>query len=120
MLLLDEKKNPMQRRLRLSLLIIISQVLLIALAISWLIHMTTIAVFGSAYFVETNQFILFSEIAVSVLITAFGIYILAVQIQRLSERRGKEERSSDERSSAGNVGTAAPDLAKTQLSSRNR
>jgi membrane protein implicated in regulation of membrane protease activity len=95
MILLDGKRNPMQRRLRLSLLIIISQVLLIALAISWLMHMVTIAIFGSAYFVETNHFILFSEITVSVLITTYGVYILALQIHRLSERRGKERQSLD-------------------------
>ena len=82
----------MQRRLRFSLLILISQILLVALAISWLAHMGTIAVSGSVYFVENNPWILWTEISVSVVITVFAILILVMQIQRLGERRGHERR----------------------------
>jgi hypothetical protein len=86
----------MQRRLRFSLLILVSQILLIALAISWLVHMVTIAVSGSAYFVENNHLILWTEIIISVVITLFAIYILSIQIQRLGERRGADRsRSGD-------------------------
>ena len=67
--------------------VLISQALLIALAISWLIHMLIIAVNGSAYFVENNHFTLWTEITASVLITIFAIFILITQIQRLGERR---------------------------------
>ena len=84
----------MQRRLRFSLLILVSQMLLIALAISWLVHMVTIAISGSAYFVENNNFILWAEIIISVLITLFAIYILIVQVQRLGERRGADRNRS--------------------------
>lgn len=95
-MLLNDKKKPLQRRLKFSLLIIISQVLLIALAISWLIHMTTIAIFGSAYFVETNSAILFFEITISVLITVFAVCLLVFQIRRLGERRDNDRnRRSD-------------------------
>jgi hypothetical protein len=87
---MENKKLPMQRRLRFSLLILVSQLLLIALAISWLVHMVTIAVCGSAYFVENNHFILWSEISVSIFITMFAIYLVVVQIQRLGERRGAD------------------------------
>ena len=80
-------KLPMSRRLRLAVIILISQMLLIALAISWLVHMTLIAVNGSVYFVEDNSFVLFSEIGASILITLFGLWVLALQIQRLGERR---------------------------------
>lgn len=91
---MDDKTRAMQRRLRFSLLILLSQMLLIALAISWLVHMITIAISGSAYFVENNPLILWAEITISVFITLFAIYILAVQIQRLGERRGADRNKS--------------------------
>jgi ABC-type nickel/cobalt efflux system permease component RcnA len=83
----------MRRRLRFSLLVVVSQVLLVALAISWLAHMTVIAISGSVYFVEQNPAILWAEISVSVLITLFAIYLLVIQIQRLGERRGSDRRA---------------------------
>jgi ABC-type nickel/cobalt efflux system permease component RcnA len=89
---MEQRNLAMQRRLRFSLLVVISQILLVALAISWLIHMGIIAVAGSAYFVEENPFILWAEIAVSVLITGFAVYVLVVQVRRLGERRGSDER----------------------------
>ena len=82
-----ENKLSMRRRLKSTLFVVISQALLIALAVSWLIHMIIIAVNGAAYFVENNHFILWAEIVSSVLITVFAIFILASQIQRLGERR---------------------------------
>jgi hypothetical protein len=88
-----DKKLPMQRRLRFAVLVLITQMLLIALAISWLVHMLTIAVQGSAYFVENNHFILYAEITASVLITVFAICILALQIRRLGERRDIDRRT---------------------------
>jgi membrane protein implicated in regulation of membrane protease activity len=84
----------MQRRLRFSLLILVSQILLIALAISWLVHMVIIAICGSAYFVESNPFILWAEIILTVFITLFAIYILVLQIRRLAERRGADRNRS--------------------------
>lgn len=91
---MDDKTRSMQRRLRFSLLILVSQMLLIALAISWLVHMATIAISGSAYFVENNSFILWAEITLSVFIILFAIYILVVQIRRLGERRGADRNRS--------------------------
>ncbi len=87
---MDDKVRPMQRRLRFSLLVLVSQVLLIALAIAWLVHMVTIAICGSAYFVENNPVILWAEILISIIITLFAIYILIAQIRRLGERRGAD------------------------------
>jgi hypothetical protein len=84
----------MQRRLRFSLLIVVSQILLVSLAISWLVHMVIIAIRGSAYFVENNPLILWTEITVTILITLFAIYILVLQIQRLGERRGADRNSN--------------------------
>lgn len=82
-----ENKLSMRRRLKSTMYVLISQALLIALAISWLVHMLIIAVNGSVYFVENDHFILWAEITGSVLITIFAIFILANQIQRLGERR---------------------------------
>ena len=77
----------MRRRLRLAILIIVSQILLIAMAFSWLIHMVVIATEGSVYFVENNPAILWGEISVCILITIFAIFVLITQIRRLGERR---------------------------------
>jgi len=111
----------MRRRLRFSLLIIISQMMLVALAISWLIHMVTIAATGSAYFVENNPFILWAEISVSVLITVFAICVLVIQIRRLGERRGTDRRQTDRRATSADRREAIqPEgilLAKDTLSS---
>lgn len=80
--------NPsMRRRLKLTSLVLISQMLLIALAIAWLVHMTIIAVYGAIYFIERNPLILWAEIGAAAVITIFGIYVLVTQIQRLGERR---------------------------------
>jgi hypothetical protein len=94
----------MRRRLKFSLLIVISQVLLVALAISWLVHMTIIAVSGSVYFVEQNPAILWAEISISVLVTIFAIYLLALQIQRLGERRGSDRGGPGNRRAADRAG----------------
>ena len=85
----------MRRRLKSTSYVLVSQALLIALAIAWLIHMVIIALNGSVYFVENNGIVLWLEITASVLITIFAIFILVTQIQRLGERRrtdGKESR----------------------------
>jgi membrane protein YdbS with pleckstrin-like domain len=92
----DKTRAAMQRRLRFSLLILVSQILLVALAISWLVHMGIIAVSGSVYFVENNPLILWAEISISVLITVFAVTILVMQIQRLGERR-RADRNEDDR-----------------------
>jgi ABC-type nickel/cobalt efflux system permease component RcnA len=87
-----ENKLPMQRRLKTTMLVMISQALLLALAISWVVHMAFIAANGSVNFVENNDFILWSEIIGSALIAIFAILILATQIQRLGERRRSDNR----------------------------
>ena len=77
----------MRRRLRFAVVVLISQVLLIAVTAAWLIHMTMIAVNGSVSFVETNPYILWGELIATVLIIVFAIWTLVLQIQRLGERR---------------------------------
>ena len=88
--MMADKKPPMIRRLRFSILILISQVLLIALAITWLIHMFLIALHGSLYFIENNPYILWAEISASLLITILAITILVMQLRRLGERRSTD------------------------------
>jgi len=73
--------------LRFALVIIISQTLLIALAVSWFIHMILIEVNGAVYFVERDPAILWAEIMVTVAIVVFASFVLVVQIKRLDERR---------------------------------
>jgi ABC-type nickel/cobalt efflux system permease component RcnA len=86
----------MGRRLRLAIIVVVSQMLLIALAIAWLVHMVIIAINGSAYFVENNRLVLFAEIGVSVLITIFGLWVLVLQMERLGERRAADRGVSPE------------------------
>ena len=77
----------MRRRLRFAILVLVSQILLVALAVSWLIHMLIIATEGSVYFVEENPVILWVELSVTVIITGFATYVLILQIRKLGERR---------------------------------
>jgi ABC-type nickel/cobalt efflux system permease component RcnA len=81
------KKLPKQRRVKTTMLVLISQALLLALALSWVVHMGFIAAYGSVNFVENNHFILWLEIIGSTFIAIFAIFIIANQIQRLGERR---------------------------------
>ena len=87
-----ENKLPMSRRLKSTILIMISQALLAALAVSWIVHMALIAANGSVYFVENNRFVLWTEIVITSLILVFAGFILFTQIQRLGERRGSDSR----------------------------
>jgi hypothetical protein len=91
--MIKERRTPMRRRLRSASVVIISQMLLIAMAIAWLFHMISIAIYGAVYFIERNQFVLWAEIIICVLITGFAIYVLALQIQRLGERRQSDRRT---------------------------
>ena len=81
----------MRRRLKFAIVVLISQLLLIALAIAWVVHMIIIAVNGAAYFVETNPFILWGEIITTVLITLFAVGVFTIQLSRLGERRKHDD-----------------------------
>ncbi len=98
--MIKDSQPLMRRRLKSALAVLSAQMLLIALAIAWLIQMILIAVNGAVYFVEGNSVILWIEIAVSLLITIFAIYVLIRQIQRLGERR-REDRDADGRPGGG-------------------
>jgi hypothetical protein len=83
---------PLRRRLRFAVLVVISQLLLIALAIAWLIFMIIIAVNGSVYFVERNPFIRWLEVTAAVLIILFAAGVFIAQVRRLGERRRDDDR----------------------------
>ena len=76
---------------------LVSQLLLIALAIAWAVHMALIAANGSVYFVEDNLLVLWLEIALTVGICTFGTAVFIMQLRRLSERRRSDERTAERR-----------------------
>jgi ABC-type nickel/cobalt efflux system permease component RcnA len=83
----DNKPLSMRRRLKFTSVVLVSQILLIALAIAWLIHMIVIAIYGAVYFIERDPLMIWIEISASALITLFAIFVLIMQIRRLGERR---------------------------------
>jgi heme/copper-type cytochrome/quinol oxidase subunit 2 len=78
--------------------VLVSQLLLIALALAWAIHMTLIAANGAVYFVESNSLILWIEIIATILISLFGVAVFAIQLYRLGERRASDDSREDRRS----------------------
>jgi hypothetical protein len=85
-------KPAMKRRLRFATLSMVNQILLIALAIAWMVHIAIINKYGAVYFEENNPVILWVEIITLVLITAFSIYIFVLQVLRFGERRRDSDR----------------------------
>jgi hypothetical protein len=86
----------MRRRLKSTALVLISQMLLIALAFAYLLQMVIIAREGSAYFIEKNSLILYGEITGVALILIFAVYVLVTELRRLSERR-KADRNEEKK-----------------------
>ena len=86
------------RRVTFATFVLVSQLLLIAMAIGWTIHMALIAKTGEIYFVEENPIILYGEIAATVLITLFAIIVFVLQCKRLGERRRGDDEEKGSRS----------------------
>ena len=80
------------RRVRFALIVMVSQLLLIAMAVAWVIHMVLIAQHGRVYFIEDNPAILYTEIGATVVITVFAIIVFILQLKRLGERRCDDNR----------------------------
>lgn len=80
------------RRVTFAIVVLASQLLLIAMAVGWVIHMVLIAKSGSAYFIEDNPFVMYGEIAATVVIVLFAIFIFVLQCKRLRERRKGDDR----------------------------
>jgi len=83
----NEQRYTMRRRLKSTMFVLASQMLLIALAITWLFHMIIIAKEHSIYLIESSDTILYIEIAATILIIVYAVFILINQIKRLGERR---------------------------------
>ncbi len=79
------------RRVRFAIVILVSQLLLIAMAVSWVIHGVLIAQNGRVSFIETNPWILYGEIAATVLITLFALSVFIIQYRRLKEKRRDDD-----------------------------
>jgi hypothetical protein len=82
------------RRVRFAIIVLASQLLLIALAVVMLVQMILIAVHGLVQFVENNQAILIIEIILTTLITFFGIFVSILQLRRLGENRSSDSREN--------------------------
>ena len=75
------------RRVRFTIAVLAAQLLLIATAVAWCLHMVLIAKYGEIHFVEANRVILYGEIVATALITLFAIIVFALQWKRLGEKR---------------------------------
>ena len=87
----------MRRRLRFATLSMINQILLIALAIAWIVHITLIGMYGTVYFEENNPVVLWAEIITLIVILSFSIYIFILQVRRFGERRRDSDETVDRR-----------------------
>ena len=83
------------RRVRFALVVLASQILLIAMACVMLIQMLLIAVYGLVKFAENNRAILITEIFLTTLIIFFGIFVFIIQLIRLREKRNSDDRRND-------------------------
>jgi len=80
------------RRVRFAIAVLAAQLLLIATAIAWCLHLVIIAKYGEIRFMEANPVILYGEIAATVLIILFAIIVFALQWQRLGEKRRADDK----------------------------
>ncbi len=90
----QDKSNKVTsgRRLKFAIIVLASQILLIALGVTWVIHMAIIAKNGAIYFVEANPVILWAEIIGTILITLFATAVFAIQVYRMGEKRRGDRR----------------------------
>lgn len=75
--------------IKFPILVLSSQLLLLALAIAWFVHMVLIAVHGKIFFAEPNPLILYGEITATVLIALFAIIVFVFQWKRSWRNLGK-------------------------------
>lgn len=80
------------RRVTFAILVLAAQLLLIALAIAWCVHLVLIVRYGEIFFIEANPVVLYGEIAATVLITVFAVTVFALQYKRLGERRRGDDK----------------------------
>lgn len=80
----------LRRRLRFSILVVVSQVLLIALAIFYGVHLIMIAQNGGVFAIEQNAWVLYGEIVATVVICFFAVFVVVMEIRRMGLRRQGE------------------------------
>ena len=80
------------RRVTFTVLVLVSQLLLIATAIAWCLHMFLIAKHGQVYFVEENSVVLYGEIVATAIVAIFSCVVFTIQLKRLGERRRDDDR----------------------------
>jgi len=79
------------RRVKFTIAVLAAQLLLIATAIAWCIHMVLIAKYGELRFVEANPIVLYGEIGATALITLFAATVFILQWKRLGEKRRTDD-----------------------------
>jgi ABC-type nickel/cobalt efflux system permease component RcnA len=89
------KSIVFKRRLRFSLIVLVSQMLLMALAIAWGVNLILIAQHGGLYSIETNPLVLYGEIAATVLIIIFACVVIYLEIVRMRSKRQGERESQE-------------------------
>ena len=92
---MDKKSLIISRRIRFSLIILVSQMLLIAMSIGWGVNLILIAQNGGYYSTETNPLILYGEIAATVLIIIFAFVVIYLEIVRMKSKRRNDQRIHD-------------------------
>jgi uncharacterized membrane protein YcjF (UPF0283 family) len=93
---MSNKSVIFKRRLRFSLIILVSQMLLVALAIGWGVNLILIAQHGGIYSVEANPWVLYGEIAATVLIIIFAFIVIYLEIIRIRSKRRSDRDSQDQ------------------------
>lgn len=79
------------------MVVVVSQLLLIALAIAWSIQLILIAQKGWVLSIETNPWILYGEIVATVFIIIFAIVVVVFEFKRMMARRQSDTENVDER-----------------------
>ena len=84
-----------KRRLRFSILVLVSQFLLIALSLAWGVYLILIARNGGIISVENQPWILYGEIIATFIILLFAITVIFVELYRLRVRRSNQTDALD-------------------------
>lgn len=87
---MEEQDIRINRRVRYSAIVIVSQMLLIALALAWGIYLILIARNGGVLSIENNPWILYGEIVATFLIIQFALIVIGMELYRMKVRRHGE------------------------------
>ena len=85
------------------MIVLVSQLLLIALAVAWGIYLITISKNGGEIIsAETNNVILYSEIIATGLIIILAVAVISMELYRMSTRRREDSSINYRRRSTDN------------------